>query len=834
MSKELTQNTSNAIPPFMSDVPTDFIVEADDASFISERGSVINEKDLLPPSGLANININVPAPALSERAREYLPSSYHPMEADFYQPWDPRLARVDYFVANNGNGSSLLVPFATNTGASCFSDMIFSLDKHKIAELKKESKASDQDVETGDQGLYDTEDDNVYPITSQSQVELWNKNTDVYGLASLMNPYSITRLVGSLDSISLNSDNKTVNIDGNYMLDIRDARRFYDTTTDTENGVSPLAISDPTTSNIIKWSNSDRWGRTPYSFQDFVFCKWWNIIPNNRLLTLRKYLAPTLDNLNFEGMQDNTGDDAGSDVTFSPVATVVSYFGEGTENSLGSLLGFSSGTKWSELEAKIWDVTGNEGSTPEQVVDDAIDSNESGWGTGIFRKLTGSGMGLSKKILSLNKFLGLGDSSMGFSAEAANAQHLQQALMDPYADGPYANRIQGPVNRIDKVMKRDPGIEWSNSMTVTCQYVSRPIGGINTKAAMLDILSNCLEMASTTAVFWGGGHRFEIEPKNYPWTGHGNGRGVMKKLYRGEIFGKDGAISDTMQGITSFTRDADGNISWDAFSTALTQAFGETLGAIGQMVSSLSESIMGKSVDILGMMGVEQDSSSAIQAGKNRMMNLFKNTENLWKSEMIKNTVYPSVKNNRAILIGTPVGNWHLTIGNPLNPIAVIGNLICDKMEVTFGEDLGPDDFPLEMTVKYTLKHGMARDLAAIESMFNRGAGKIYNLPDYLRASSDLETKVDKFTGGAAFRAPAFIGPTTYGLTGKKSYSLDSGRTPSNSGNWRTTVVPKFTPVNYNPDVLSSDGIKPYFIANSKSRATYRANLGTRKMIGNT
>lgn len=827
MSKELTQNTSNAIPPFMADYdPTDFIVEVDDASFITEALSKRTEEYLT-----SSLDTNIGREGVTV-TRDL--SKYHPMQADFYQPWDPRLARVDYFVANNGNGSSLLVPFATNTGASCFSDMIFSLDKHKIAELKKESKASDQDVESGDQGLYDTEDDNVYPITSQSQVELWNKNTDVYGLASLMNPYSITRLVGSLDSISLNSDNKTVNIDGNYMLDIRDARRFYDTTTDTENGVSPLAISDPTTSNIIKWSNSDRWGRTPYSFQDFVFCKWWNIIPNNRLLTLRKYLAPTLDNLNFEGMQDNTGDDAGSDVTFSPVATVVSYFGEGTENSLGSLLGFSSGTKWSELEAKIWDVTGNEGSTPEQVVDDTINSNESGWGTGIFRKLSGSGMGLSKKILSLNKFLGLGDSSMGFSAEAANAQHLQQALMDPYEDGPYANRIQGPVNRIDKVMKRDPGIEWSNSMTVTCQYVSRPIGGINTKAAMLDILSNCLEMASTTAVFWGGGHRFEIEPKNYPWTGHGNGRGVMKKLYRGEIFGKDGAISDTMQGITSYTRDADGNISWGAFSTALTQAFGETLGAIGQMVSSLSESIMGKSVDILGMMGVEQDSSSAIQAGKNRMMNLFKNTENLWKSEMIKNTVYPSVKNNRAILIGTPVGNWHLTIGNPLNPIAVIGNLICDKMEVTFGEDLGPDDFPLEMTVKYTLKHGMARDLAAIESMFNRGAGKIYNLPDYLRASSDLETKVDKFTGGAAFRAPEFIGPTTYGLTGKKSYSLDSGRTPSNSGNWRTTVVPKFTPVNYNPDVLSSDGIKPYFIANSKSRATYRANLGTRKMIGNT
>ena len=41
----------------------------------------------------------------------------------------------------------------------------------------------------------------------------------------------------------------------------------------------------------------------------------------------------------------------------------------------------------------------------------------------------------------------------------------------------------------------------------------------------------------------------------------------------------------------------------------------------------------------------------------------------------------------------------------------------------------------------------MARDKAAIQSMFNRGAGKIYKLPDYIKASSDYESKVDDFTG---------------------------------------------------------------------------------------
>lgn len=45
--------------------------------------------------------------------------------------------------------------------------------------------------------------------------------------------------------------------------------------------------------------------------------------------------------------------------------------------------------------------------------------------------------------------------------------------------------------------------------------------------------------------------------------------------------------------------------------------------------------------------------------------------------------------------------------------------------------------------------------------MFNRGAGKIYKLPDYVRATSDYETKVDDYTGtryqGESWVSPAFM-----------------------------------------------------------------------------
>jgi hypothetical protein len=50
----------------------------------------------------------------------------------------------------------------------------------------------------------------------------------------------------------------------------------------------------------------------------------------------------------------------------------------------------------------------------------------------------------------------------------------------------------------------------------------------------------------------------------------------------------------------------------------------------------------------------------------------------------------------------------------------------------------------MKITVK--LNHAMARDRDAIESIFNRGMGRIYQLPDGFKASADYQTVVDKNT----------------------------------------------------------------------------------------
>ena len=121
----------------------------------------------------------------------------------------------------------------------------------------------------------------------------------------------------------------------------------------------------------------------------------------------------------------------------------------------------------------------------------------------------------------------------------------------------------------------------------------------------------------------------------------------------------------------------------------------------------------------------------------------------MWNNKVMAETVFPTITAGGNLLIGEPTGEWHLTVGNPLNPIMVIGNLICKEMKVTWDEQLGPDDFPIGFEVEYSLEHAMARDSQAIQSMFNRGMGKFYSLPDYITTSSDRVTYVDKHTKNA-------------------------------------------------------------------------------------
>ena len=110
-----------------------------------------------------------------------------------------------------------------------------------------------------------------------------------------------------------------------------------------------------------------------------------------------------------------------------------------------------------------------------------------------------------------------------------------------------------------------------------------------------------------------------------------------------------------------------------------------------------------------------KDLAEKFGAGFNRLLKL------AVTEDFITNWQVPA-----SLLTGAPVGEWHLTIGNPCNPIAMIGNLICKNVKIEFGDILGPDDFPTTLKATFQLEHGRDRERGEIESMFNRGDGRLY------------------------------------------------------------------------------------------------------------
>lgn len=442
------------------------------------------------------------------------------------------------------------------------------------------------------------------------QDKLLAKEMPSAGTKSLFNEYSVFRYAPAAE-------------DYNYLYDSSNKR------------LNPEEARNPSAARLINWSqeNSNEWspmGSTPYAYADFLYCKYYGVIPNNYLVTLRRYPIPMLDNLK-----------TAKGTNIPPVAQAVTWLGEETGNKIGDILKFACGINWKEIEAKVQEVTGNEKGFESSPL-----ANVPG----------GNILAGIKGYLNPREFSGLAQSESDYAKETYGSE------------GPYANKVYGPVNVINKTMARDQGLKFEQDIVLNFHYSLKSIGGINPKVAMLDILANILTLTYNNAKFWGGAIRYFPQHPNVGFFGD------QSKFYSGDV---SGYIDSVMGEFKSL-----GNTFMDTFSKLLQDP-----------ISALKELAMGGGKFVMGKI-----------AAKDR----------------------PQILAMRSLLTGAPVGEWHLVVGNPMNPIAMMGNLICTDVEFEFGEILGADDFPSEMKVTIKLKHGKPRDKGDIESMFNLGNGRLY------------------------------------------------------------------------------------------------------------
>jgi hypothetical protein len=123
-----------------------------------------------------------------------------------------------------------------------------------------------------------------------------------------------------------------------------------------------------------------------------------------------------------------------------------------------------------------------------------------------------------------------------------------------------------------------------------------------------------------------------------------------------------------------------------------------------------------------------------------------------------------------AAMTGAPNGYWHVTIGNPRNPIFMSGDMVCTNVEIELGKELGFNDLPTE--IKATIKLVPARNLGAqeIASKFNSGKGRIYGRPDeqYISTQPNNDSKVSS-SQNTNNKNSTTTGTTTGGSTVKGS-----------------------------------------------------------------
>lgn len=288
----------------------------------------------------------------------------------------------------------------------------------------------------------------------------------------------------------------------------------------------------------------------------------------------------------------------------------------------------------------------------------------------------GAASGKFGSIVESSKFLSAAANAAAGRDAIASNANKQNASFDSFSNT-YPNHVFGPLNVIKSVLVREQGLKFEKEFSLKFEYELKSFPGVNPKVMMLDQLANILALTYNNAPFWGGSVRY---------------------------------ISD-------------GSVA-------------KPLGDLGKLRSGDYGGFLGSIVsDLGGMMKGVFDPANFKNLANNKFLN------NLIGGGLMD--LFNTPQGGQAVqslLTGDPTGQWHLTVGNPLNPIIVCGNLVMTDCEINFEGANTIHDFPEKMVVVIKLKPGRPRDKAEIESMFNAGQGRFYIQPDDV---ADINRTID-------------------------------------------------------------------------------------------
>ena len=244
---------------------------------------------------------------------------------------------------------------------------------------------------------------------------------------------------------------------------------------------------------LVQQSEQGLLGRAIYSYADFMYCKYLGKIPNNYLITLRRFPVPPGDFISTVGVGRDQKVE-GKNSNGQQIGCMVTWLGT-PGNEIGNILKYSYKMPYQEKNAQ-WETIENSDADGAQGLANSVAAAFDP----AYRKQYISGHGGA----AYNAFVGKFFKVPGLSKISGGSD------TGPYPTAPFydANKIYGPIDRVKSTMMRSPdGLEFNQEVTITFEYELRAYNGINTRQAMLDLLSNILQVTYTTGGFWGGGYR---------------------------------------------------------------------------------------------------------------------------------------------------------------------------------------------------------------------------------------------------------------------------------------------------------------------------------------
>ena len=305
------------------------------------------------------------------------------------------------------------------------------------------------------------------------------KATSFRGFPSLFNPYYLVRY----HAMTNDSESQS------YITDLNSSEGSIE-----YKGMAEYEqYKNPSTSLIISHYSNGPGADQPernYSYSDFLYLKEYHPFNNNRLITLRRFMAPVYDELRVAIKSEQF-----DSPLRKPIAQALTYL-DTSGNKLSAFTKMTVSLNTTKVEGA--GTTSNEAIVLKEAENFLKGKN----GTA-----TGDVGQAGLKLLSILS---------GTGEDIGKLKNWTSAY-DPWKNGPLQDLVYGPVNVVSGAKIRARGLKFTqDKFNVTFEYSSKTIENVNQKAAMLDILSNTLALTYNHALFWGGENRFLIDRANFP------------------------------------------------------------------------------------------------------------------------------------------------------------------------------------------------------------------------------------------------------------------------------------------------------------------------------